>query len=138
MLPTGPLPLESWTLTVPIPPSVNHMFVVARKKVFRSRNYTAWVRRCFCLAKGRQPQQFSQPVSVVITIHGGKGWRRNRDIDNTIKAVVDLIKHLGVIADDSTLHVWETTARYRPPASKKDEAKAVIEVRPVTLCEWFD
>lgn len=47
-------------------------------------------------------QKVEEPVEVEIKVMIGKGWRRNRDIDNLIKPLIDVIKNSGIITDDNS------------------------------------
>lgn len=85
-------------LRVTPPPTVNHTHVYSRGRVFRSENYQRWITTNRMLV-GNVPPVCGQ-VRVRVEIFGGSGWRKNRDLDNALKAIMDFLQHCGVIADD--------------------------------------
>ena len=74
-------------------------------------------------------------VTVAIEVGGGKGWRANRDLDNIIKPILDLLRHLGIIEEDNTGFVHGISVNFRPPARKTDEAEVIITVKAVITDE---
>lgn len=117
---------EILRITVPPPPSANHIWRTGRRgRHYRSRNYETWVRLCTLTCRA---QPVACPVVVRIAIHGGKGWRATRDVDNAIKPIVDLLRHLGVIPDDTTEQVRRIEVEYHPPQRRGDAARCVVEV----------
>ena len=87
------------TLTLPYPPSANtywrrngrRYFIAAAGVAFR----TEVVARC--LASGAKP--LSGHVEMTLTLVPGD--RRRRDIDNTLKPLLDALTHGGAWTDDS-------------------------------------
>lgn len=69
------------------------------------------------------------PVIVRIKIHGGRGWRQGRDIDNIAKPVIDFLVHSGVIFDDNYEIVRRISISYFPPRNPKDKAYVEVSVR---------
>jgi Holliday junction resolvase RusA-like endonuclease len=98
---------------LPIPPSTNAIWTIARGRMIRTEAYVAWafdaVKRCRILPVAPSPSR------VLIEIRGGKGWRVNRDLDNTVKAIMDALVAAQRIPDDSTRHVHEILTRFVPP-----------------------
>jgi len=88
-----------------------------------TRKYRNWIEHNLPIIKEglRKPERF--PVNIEITVVAGRGWNDSRDIDNTIKPLVDLLVRAEVLPDDKTQYVNRVTARYMPfLASKKSEA----------------
>lgn len=59
-----------------------------------------------------------------LTIFGGKGWPISRDLDNALKAVLDLLQHLQILNEDNTKHVHGVEVLYQPPVGPKQDAWA--------------
>lgn len=123
--------IPDYAITIPPPPSVNSIFRYGKGKMYRSRPYMAWLGECIALHKGRKPEPFQRPVSVAVTLHGGSGFKKNRDLDNCLKVVVDLLRHLEVILDDNVQHVVDVRISYIPPQSKKEKARALVSVSEI-------
>jgi crossover junction endodeoxyribonuclease RusA len=89
-------------LTLPIPPSVNHIWKRHGKATYLSATYKRWLKelQVCVLVDGVQPV-IGGPLSVDITIIPGKGWRSNRDLDNVFKPTLDGLCKMGLIIDDN-------------------------------------
>lgn len=95
MLPKGD---PAYRVALPRPPSANNLFLnVPGKGRVRSKRYKAWAEEAgkTILAAGARPR-FESPVAMLIEGVGGI------DVDN-IKAVPDLLKTMGVLADDKLI-----------------------------------
>jgi len=66
-------------------------------------------------------------VRVSVEIIGGKGWRKNRDLDNCLKAILDMLRHKGIILDDGCETVTSVAIRYTP-GKKTTPAAALVEI----------
>lgn len=87
-----------------VPPSLNHAFANAPGKGrVKTREYKAWrdAAGWECVGKGR----IAGPVDVRIDIRKARG-----DIDNRIKAVIDLLVKQRIIDDDK--HVKSVFAQW--------------------------
>jgi|CXWL01.1.fsa_nt_gi Holliday junction resolvase RusA-like endonuclease len=96
-----------------MPPSVNQMYrnVPGRGRV-KTKSYTAWLTEAGYTLLSQRPQKFSGDVLVNIQI----GPRDKRaDCDNRIKAILDLLTKMRMIADDrfvvSVLCAWNDNVR---------------------------
>jgi Holliday junction resolvase RusA-like endonuclease len=112
------------------PPSVNHIWNRGRGgKVYRSRSYQTWITRNL-FHTGRQVRQVDGPVHVSVTINGGKGWRKGRDIDNVLKPLMDFLQHIGAITDDCAEVVNSIYIRFTPPGKPADKSYVDVVVQP--------
>lgn len=75
---------------------------------------------------------FRSNVNVSIYVHGGKGWRMNRDLDNIFKGVLDLMVKSNALKDDCTKIVKEVRAAYCPPSNKTDDAYLIVKMEGYT------
>ncbi len=94
---------------LPVPPSANTMWRRVGNKTLLSKKYREWrgSGQLNILEQGFTELRIGGPLSVDITC---KRPRKNCDIDNRIKPVLDLLQAAGVIEDDK--HVMEVTARW--------------------------
>lgn len=83
---------------LPYPPTLNNLFKNVRNGRVKTAEYDAWIQAARLLLMAQRPG--SQSGSFRATIILGKPDRRRRDIDNTVKAIMDLITKAGVIEDD--------------------------------------
>ena len=94
---------------LPIPPSANTMWRAYNGRNILSKKYREWRNLALCqvaaMCGGLRPM--SGPVSVHITI---KRPRKNADLDNRVKPVLDLLQAAALIDDDKDVH--EVTARW--------------------------
>lgn len=75
-----------------------------------------------------KPGQVAGPLEIQIVAISGKGWRKNRDLDNLAKPLIDLLKHTGIIEDDNSTIVKKITLLMELPAGGED-ASVVITVQ---------
>jgi Holliday junction resolvase RusA-like endonuclease len=115
-------------VSLPIPPSTNHLWRVVSRRVVRSRRYAAWRGQAADLLRMQLPRVTRYPVAVQVTIHGGRGWRADRDLDNVLKAVLDALVASERLVDDSTQYVRSVRLDYRPPADTTADAACLVSV----------
>ena len=94
--------LPQCRLLVPKPPSANNLFTNAETgRAYgrhKSSGYRDWLKTAGWTVKMQAPPYFAKPgLRVLIEID----LPRQRDIDNAIKAVLDLMVYVHVFADDS-------------------------------------
>lgn len=121
------------TWEVAIPPSVNRLWrsgrtAAGRVVVYRATAYAAWMEAEALALRLAGARPVPAPVRVAVVVHGGKGFRVNRDLNNCSKALLDLLVRAGVVADDDVRHVVEESYRYLPPASARAAARCVVSV----------
>ena len=109
---------------IPIPPSTNHLWRIVKHHrgkragqaaLAKTQHYESWLEVAVMLLRLGLPRMVGE-VGVSVTIRGGDGWDvGRRDLDNTIKAVCDALRHAGRIPDDTTEYVTRIELRYTPP-----------------------
>lgn len=87
-------------LNLPFPPSVNTMWRRGARSTYLSKTGRRYRKEAIaaCQAQYQRPA-LTQRLRVTLDLH--RGDRRNYDIDNCVKAVLDSLQHGGVIADDN-------------------------------------
>ena len=110
-----------------VPPSVNAVWLRGKKGSYIAPKYAAWI-SVNSLAIGKTFEPLAKGVCITIHIFGGKGWRTNRDIDNILKPVLDLLVRKQVIIDDNCQVVAKVCAVYLAPLNKKTEAHLEVKV----------
>jgi crossover junction endodeoxyribonuclease RusA len=94
------------SISLPVPPSVNALWRMARGRTIKSSNYRRWLLEADLAGlTSRIPRnKLDYPVHVTIVVRTGSGWRSNRDIDNVAKAILDWLVRWEVLAgDDCTI-----------------------------------
>ena len=87
------------TLSVPAPPSVNKMFRnVPGKGRVKTGAYDAWQAEAGWRLRLQRPGRIAGPVMILVGVERGS---LKADIDNTVKALFDLLVEHRVIEDDS-------------------------------------
>lgn len=114
--------------TVPVPPSVNNLFLTVGRKRVKTPEYREWLEQSVpALARLRKPERF--PVRITVTLFGNVN--QARDVANVEKAIGDALVLAGIIPDDSIrAGVWETIQRYRPGAAGMGPV-AIVTVEPI-------
>lgn len=91
-------------ISLPLPPSANNLFAnAAAGGRYPTKEYKQWLRGAGWIVQAEkskqgipsEPEQ-KKPYEVTLVF----GMTRQRDIDNGIKAVLDLMKKQGIISDD--------------------------------------
>lgn len=85
------------TITLPRPPSTNHLFRNGKRGRHKTPHYLRWLTLAGIALAEQRPEPVKGPVEVDITVQASK---RKEDIDNRAKAVLDLLTKHGVIEDD--------------------------------------
>lgn len=90
-------------ITLPMPPSVNNMFINSKHGRFRSQKYDSWIMEAGNEILRQRPSKVAGPVVLSFEFQDGRD-NRKRDISNLIKAPEDLLVKHGIIeADDQTI-----------------------------------
>jgi|SRR5690242_17783247 len=97
------------TLTLPLPPSTNHLFATGKAgRRFRTPEYNAWIEEAGWVLASQRPLKFDCRVSVTIEVREPP-TNRHEDCANREKASLDLLVRHGVIKSDSQQHVRQVT-----------------------------
>jgi len=92
-------------LTLPFPPSVNRYWRHVGPRVLLSREGRSYRERvCSLLAAARlspDTSTFRGRLDMIVILHPPD--RRRRDIDNSMKSLLDALAHAGVYEDDSQI-----------------------------------
>lgn len=99
------------TLTMPMPPSTNNLFVNRGRKRARSSKYDLWVTAAGWELKRQRASHVAGPVSLAFEFEEGID-NRKRDISNLIKAPEDLLVRHGVITADDNSIVREISMKW--------------------------
>lgn len=86
---------------IPIPPSVNNIFVGSgsSKRRFKGSDYKRWLQD----AGWRIKAQHVPPVLGLVAVLIEAPLHRRRDLDNSLKATLDLVVKMGLITDDNMI-----------------------------------
>lgn len=98
---------DDGVIRLPVPPSVNNLFVNVRGKGrVKSREYKVWLDQADKLMKFARHAPVISPAEVSIRV--GK-CNAQRDLDNLNKPVLDILVHAGIIENDNLNHVHKVT-----------------------------
>lgn len=116
-------------ITLPYPPSVNHSHRYGRKSVYKSPKYRAWIRSAGWELKFQKVEPYLCAVEIELLLTPPD--RIRRDADNTAKAVLDLLRGMCVIIDDSSKWVHATTQRWSGNVAPPGHVEVRIWPSPV-------
>lgn len=109
----------------PIPPSVNGLWRKGRgNRIHLSEKYRAWIKRTLQATRGQVLHKWDPELELacLVTVHEGpKGddWnRKKRDMDNGLKAPIDMARKMGVIQSDTSDTLCDVRIRFGPPANE--------------------
>ena len=108
---------------LPLPPSVNNLFVTRGNRRFKSPEYRAWL--ALVIPKLSRLKRVAGPFEIVLTVFGEVS--ASRDIDNMIKPVVDACVKADVIGNDTIRQVRRVVAEMK--WGSLGEPKVLVEVR---------
>ena len=86
-----------------LPPSANNMYRVGRGRMYKSKKYVEFDKKMSDLLEGRE--KINGHIGLEIDFYVR---RKNRDVDNMLKALIDSLEH-RVFDNDS--NVYEILAR---------------------------
>ena len=110
-------------LELPWPPSVNHYYRHVGSKVLISRDGRLYRERIVNHLKTENIDTFSGPVELFIELYPPDG--RRRDVDNSLKCLLDTFTHGGLYRDDS--QIFKLTVIKRDPMPPDGMAYVRIE-----------
>ena len=88
-------------IDLPMPPSANNLWGRSKQGVVYTKpHYAKWQKLCqgYCLAAGWHKTPIKGPYTAEITLDSN--YHRG-DLDNRVKAVLDILVKMGVTDDDS-------------------------------------
>lgn len=111
------------TIQIPFPPSVNSLWRIGRGRMFRSKKYTSFMKRCEeeIIWDALPPIDYKIEVVVVVgrpRNKDGSITKVRMDIDNRLKSTLDVLEHVngGVYTDDCLIEKitasWSTEVEY--------------------------
>lgn len=114
-------------IELPYPPSVNHYwgqkgkirFLTAKAKQFRQEVVQI-------ILDEAKDIDYDGPVKLDITLYPPD--KRKRDIDNTLKPILDALEHANVYTNDVNVH--ELSVR-KKPFEGRDKARAEVGIKYV-------
>ena len=113
-------------LTLPFPVSVNQMYQVARGRRFASKAYRDWTSRAAAFVKSVRPEPLPPDTPLDLELVLRPPDLRTRDLDNTIKPILDLLQAEQVIENDCWIHSLH--ARWWRPHEDFDLAPGTCRV----------
>lgn len=109
-------------IALPFPPSTNGLFADGKKSRRLSKEYDAWRHAAGWDIQIAKPGSLNGKVRVDIKLEDG----RKQDLDNSAKALIDLLVTHGVIQGDSPKYVRDLRLRFDASVSG-----ALVEVFPI-------
>jgi crossover junction endodeoxyribonuclease RusA len=85
-------------IELPRPPSVNRLWRISGKRLYRSAQYMDWLNLSMAILKEAGFTAIKGKYKIIIRV--ARPDKRRRDIDNFVKATQDLLERAGVIEDD--------------------------------------
>lgn len=87
-----------YTYQLPTPPSVNALWRVTGKRVYKSKKYRDWISEVALSLEMEPRPEIDYPFNIEMIV--GRPSKRRMDIDNRAKAVMDVLEHCKIITDD--------------------------------------
>lgn len=92
------MPNKIYCYHLPTPPSVNSLWRITGRRMYRSKQYMEWINEVNLALETKMRPEIDYPFNIEIIV--GRPSRRRMDIDNRAKAVMDVLQHCKVITDD--------------------------------------
>lgn len=122
---TGP---DTFTTTIPVPPSTNHLFATYQGRRIKTRAYRSWIQQAeaVLLEHVWKGVRFGkEPVRV----HVRPPFNGRRDLDNYCKPVGDVLVQSGILASDRMSTIQEITA----VRGSKDQQGCIVTVSRLSM-----
>jgi len=110
---------------LPWPPSVNHYYRHVGSRVLISRAGRRYRKNIQARMRIENVETISCPVEVLIELYPPD--RRRRDVDNSLKCLLDAFTHGGLYEDDSLIHKLTVIKREVLPP----DGMAYVKVQPL-------
>lgn len=112
-------------IELPMPPSLNNMFINGQKGRFRSQKYDEWITEAGWELARQRPAKHVGAVSLSFEFQDSQD-KRKRDISNLVKAPEDLLVTHGIIQADDQFTVRKISMEW------SDQVKGVrVTITPV-------
>ena len=98
---------------LPWPPSVNHYYRHVGPRVLISRDGRKYRERVVARFKNDRVAKYTGPVELDIELYPPDN--RRRDVDNSLKCLLDTFTHAGLYGDDSQIQRLTITRREPMP-----------------------
>lgn len=95
-------------LELPFPPSANNLFANGKKGRYRTKEYDKWLEVAGLKVQSQRPRPVLGRAFVSIELDD----RETGDVDNRIKACMDVLVKQGVLGGDSKKYVQGVAARW--------------------------
>lgn len=107
------IPDEAVRLELPVmPPSTNHLyFNVAGRGRVKTQQYEDWLQQCGLMLKRQVTGRMTGRVDITIRL---EDKHPQRDADNAVKPLCDLLVKIGLIQDDRSKYVRSVKAEWAP------------------------
>lgn len=117
--------VNSLTATFTIPPSINGCYRSYNRRVIKSKKYCDWQnQQLFIFKSDERIVQGALKINVIV--YSGKGWRKNRDLDNILKPLLDTLILIGFIEDDNSAIVKFISIEIRTETPAKQARLEVV------------
>ncbi len=137
-------------IEIPIPPPVNRLWQIVnhgkrrsnkielsgKKRLARSRDYESWLQVAVPLMRIGLPVA-AVPTCVFLSIRAGKGWNNARDLDNTMKAVLDAMVSAQRLQNDNTRYVRSVHVQFADAIPGQPARCEVGYTDPETILVWL-
>jgi crossover junction endodeoxyribonuclease RusA len=118
-------------LLLPIPPSTNNLFTNKRAGGrVKSAKYKAWMDAAGWEIKLQRPPTLHPPLRTCLRVLIEAPLGQNRDLDNALKPLLDVLVKMGVIADDSLVDDLRIV-RNATPRAYPGGTRCVVSIWPM-------
>ncbi len=115
-----------------IPPSTNNLFVNVGRRRIKSKQYSAWLTENALRLRLQRIVTVSAPARIELKIKGGRGFSRQRDGDNCLKSVYDLLVSVGILESDRFTALPDQRLLYVEDLRKEAVAECTVTVESIS------
>jgi Holliday junction resolvase RusA-like endonuclease len=103
---------------------------VSRGVMVKSRKYRLWIEKNLPIIKETLSKAEHFPITIEIFIVGGRDFNSRNDLDNSCKALVDLLVRAEIVPDDSTKYIDDIKLRFLPGSRKGEPLTSISYTEP--------